>query len=217
MRFIESEEGLPLITQLSYKIDEDRCKLLWQWPEGIQAVYIYKRSTDREQQGEYEYDYPPSVSGLKLYTREEYKSAGGYYDRIDTIGLVAYTVYACMMDDGDKRLVHQSDSENTVEFSTGRAKIRYSISHKSGLLRKYKTVQISVLAEIEIPKEVLCYVKKQGNYPVSIEDGTVYPFLRDFPSGRSTLPVIEVGKNDYVRLFFTDGPKYGRLYELIPE
>ncbi|MNN38378.1 hypothetical protein D3C81_1523740 [compost metagenome] len=104
-----------------------------------------------------------------------------------------------------------------MEFSTGRAKIRYSITHKSGLLRKYKTVQISVLSEVEIPKEALCYVKKQGNYPVSIEDGTVYPFLRDFPSGRSTLPVIEVGKNDYVRLFFTDGPKYGRLYELIPE
>ncbi|MNI51547.1 hypothetical protein D3C73_1062770 [compost metagenome] len=215
MRFIESEEGLPLITQLSCKIDEDRCKLLWQWPEGIQAVYIYIRSADREQQGEY--DYPPSVSELKLYTREEYKAAGGYYDRIDTIGLVAYTVYACLMDDGDKCLVHQPDGKNTVEFSTGRAKIRYSITHKSSLLRKYKTVQISVLAEIEIPKEVLCYVKKQGNYPVSIEDGTVYPFLRDFPSGRSTLPVIEVGKNDYVRLFFTDGPRYGRLYELIPE
>ncbi|MNO77121.1 hypothetical protein D3C76_682190 [compost metagenome] len=215
MRFIEPEEGLPLITQLSYKIDEDRCKLLWQWPEGIQAVYIHKRTADREQQEGY--DHPPSVSGLKLYTREEYKAAGGYYDRIDTIGLVAYTVYACLMDDGDKRLVQQPDGQNTVEFSTGRAKIRYSITHKSGLLRKYKTVQISVLAEVEIPKEVLCYVKKQGNYPVSIEDGTVYPFLRDFPSGRSTLPVIEVGKNDYVRLFFTDGPRYGRLYELIPE
>lgn len=217
MRFIEAEEGLPLITQLSYKIDEDRCKLLWQWPDGIQAVYIYKGSSDREQQGEADYGYPPSVAGLKLYTREEYKAAGGYIDRIDTIGLAAYTVYACLMDDGDKRLVYQPDGQNTVQFSTGRAKIRYSITHKSILLRKYKTVQISVLAEVDIPKEALCYVKKQGNYPVSIDDGTVYPFLRDFPSGRSTLPAIEVGKNDYVRLFFTDGPKYGRLYELIPE
>ncbi|MCM3701693.1 beta-mannanase [Paenibacillus macerans] len=215
MRFVEAEEGLPLITQLSYKIDEDRCKLQWQWPEGIQAVYIDKRSADREPQGEYRN--PPSAAGLKLYTREEYKAAGGYVDRIDTIGLVAYTVYACMMEDGDKRLIDQPDARNTVEFSTGRAKIRYSISHKSGLLRRYKTVQISVLAEVEIPKEALCYVKKQGNYPVSTDDGTVYPFLRDFPPGRSTLPPIEVGKNDYVRLFFTDGPKYGRLYELIPE
>ncbi|MEC0328998.1 beta-mannanase [Paenibacillus macerans] len=215
MRFVEAEEGLPLITQLSYKIDEDRCKLQWQWPEGIQAVYIDKRSAERERQGEYRN--PPSAAGLKLYTREEYKTAGGYADRIDTIGLVAYTVYACIMDDGDKRLVYQPDGRNTVEFSTGRAKIRYSVSHKSGLLRKYKTVQISVLAEVEIPKEALCYVKKQGSYPVSIDDGTVYPFLRDFPPGRSTLPPIEVGKNDYVRLFFTDGPKYGRLYELIPE
>ncbi|MFD1175502.1 beta-mannanase [Paenibacillus puldeungensis] len=215
MRFVEAEEGLPFITQLSYKIDEDRCKLQWQWPEGIQAVYIDKRSTGREQQGDYRY--PPSTSGLKLYTREEYKAAGGYYDRIDTIGWIAYTVYACIMDDGDKRLVYQPDAQNNVEFSTGRAKIRYSISHKSGLLRKYKTVQISVLAEVEIPKEALCYVKKQGNYPVSLDDGTVYPFLRDFPPGRSTLPPIEVGKNDFVRLFFTDGPKYGKLYELIPE
>ncbi|MNJ32383.1 hypothetical protein D3C77_270480 [compost metagenome] len=215
MRFIEAEEGLPLITGLSYKLDEDHCLLRWQWPDGIQAVYIDERSADR---GSYEKgENTASTEGLKLYTREEYKAAGGYRDRIDKVGLVLYTVYACVMENGEKLLIRQPGVENTVEISTGRAKIRYSIRQKNSLLRKYKTVQISVLAEVEVPKDALCYVKKQDSYPASIEDGTVYPFLRDFPAGRSTLPVIEVGKNDYVRLFFTDGRKYGRYYELLPE
>lgn len=215
MRYIDAEDGLPIITGLSYKLDEDHCLLRWQWPDGLQAVYIEERSADR---GSYGMDEHPSPSeGLRLYTREEYKAAGGYRDRIDKVGLVVYTVYACMMENGEKLLIRQPGAENTVEISTGRAKIRYSIRQKSSLLRKYKTVQISVLAEIEVPKEVLCYVKKQDSYPASIEDGTVYPFLRDFPAGRSTLPPIEVGKNDYVRLFFTDGRRYGRFFELIPE
>ncbi|MGG4552437.1 beta-mannanase [Paenibacillus humicus] len=215
MRFIEAEEGLPLITQLSYKLDEDQCLLRWQWPEGLQAVYIDERAADRGLYGES--DHAPQPGELRLYTREEYKAAGGYRDRIDQVGLVRYTVYACIMEHGEKLLIRQPGAENTVEISTGRAKIRYSIRQKSSLLRKYKTVQISVLAEVEVPKEALCYVKKQDSYPASIEDGTVYPFLRDFPAGRSTLPVIEIGKNDYVRLFFTDGRKYGRFFELIPE
>ena len=67
MRFVEAEEGLPLITQLSYKIDEDRCKLQWQWPEGIQAVYIDKRSAERARQGECRN--PPAAPALRTACR----------------------------------------------------------------------------------------------------------------------------------------------------
>jgi len=31
------------------------------------------------------------------------------------------------------------------------------------------------------------------------------------------LPEIEINKNDQIKLFFTDGKKYGEIYELIPE
>ena len=43
--------------------------------------------------------------------------------------------------------------------------------------------------------------KEAGAYPVNKEDGILYPFVTDFAAGRNELPAIEVGKNDYIRLF----------------
>lgn len=213
MEFIDAEQqqGLPVITGLSGSIDEDRCTLRWLWPAGIQAVYIHKTNVDRST------DEPTSAAGLKLYTKDEYKANNGYHDRVEGIGRILYTVYASLQVDGTQRLVRQADGGNRQAISTGKAKIRFAIRMKSGLFKRYKTVQIQVASEVPLPKEVLCYVKKQGSFPTSREDGTVYPFVSDFAAGRNILPEIEVGKDDYIRLFFTDGQRYGHLYELIPE
>ncbi|GGH23000.1 beta-mannanase [Paenibacillus segetis] len=211
MRFIEPEDDTDAITELSYKVGEDICSLWWRWPEGIQAVYIRKVAAGHSS------DLPTSLDGLKLYTREEYKANNGYHERIDLIGQFLYIVYGAKRQDGEMMLIEQHDGVNSIGVSTGRSKIRYSIRHKSGLLRKFKTVNISVTTECEVPSGVLCYVKKQGGYPTSKEDGTQYPFLRDFAPGRNILPAIEVGRDDFVRLFFTDGRKFGQFYELLPE
>lgn len=211
MRFIEPEDVTDAITELSYKVGEDICSLWWRWPEGIQAVYIRKVAAGDSS------DIPFSADGLKLYTREEYKANNGYHERIEIIGQFLYVVYGAKRQDGEMHLIQQQDGENSIAVSTGRTRIRYTIRHKSGLLRKYKTVYISVTTECEVPSGVLCYVKKQGGYPSNREDGTQYPFLRDFAPGRNDLPAIEVGKDDFVRLFFTDGRKFGQFYELLPE
>ncbi|MDP4097292.1 beta-mannanase [Paenibacillus sp. P96] len=213
MQYREAQPGMPIISELSCRLDDHHVVLRWRWPEGVQAVYIAKQEAEPADGS------PPSaISGeLKLFTREEYKALGSYQDRIEGIGRLRYTVYASIMEEGQMMLVRQSDGANSAEISTGKAKIRYTVDHKKGLFSRRKTVRITVTAEIPIPKEALCYVKKEGGYPLDKEDGTVYPFTRPFAAGRNALPPIEVGASEYVRLFFTDGRKYGSTFELIPE
>ncbi|MBU5670638.1 beta-mannanase [Paenibacillus brevis] len=212
MRVIDATSSTPAIRDMTHSLDEDRVCLRWRWPEGVQAVYIHKGPVSDSAA-----DRIPDEEDLKLYTREEYKASGGYRDRLEEIGQVQYTVYAGLMEEDELELVLQQDGRNRLTVNAGRARIFYTISQKNNLFRKYKSIQIQVMAEAAVAKDVLCYVKKQGGYPANKEDGTVYHFLHDFVPGKNILPVIEVGKNDYVRLFFTDGRKYGQFYELIAQ
>lgn len=209
MRFIEAEDSSPFISGMTRVVEEDRCTLRWIWPSGIEAVYIGKSSADLAQ------DSSKDMTELKLYTKAEYKANNGYHSRLEGFGRFVFTVYACQEGDGGKRLILQSDNENRIEMSAGKAKIHYVISSKSGLFSKYKTIQIQVTTEVPIAKEVLCYVKKQGGYPTNKEDGMLYPFVVPFVAGKNVLPAVEVGKQDFVRLFFTDGRQYGQMYDLI--
>lgn len=197
------------------------CTLRWLWPRDAEAVYIEK-VTQMSAVGEEGYsqsDQPDSApASLRLYTKEEYKANNGSYtERVDHFGRMTYTVYLTYEEQGETVLVRQPDGQNTIELSAGKAKIYYSIKQQGTWFGKRKTVRIEVHAEVPIPKEVLCYVKKEGGYATNKDDGIIYPFAAPFQAGRNELPAIEVGKNEYVRLFFTDGRTYGQMYELILE
>ena len=211
MQYIHADIDTPIIRELVHQMDEDRCILRWRWPEGVQAVYIHRAASDEALLEQ------PAIHSLKLYTRDEYKANNGYHERVQGIGGRVYTVFACSMDRGEPVLIVQEDGQNRKAISTGRARIKYSIKQKHGLFQKNKTIQMRVTTEVPVSKDVLCYVKKQGSYPSNKSDGTVYPFVQHFEAGKTILPAIEVGKNDFVRIFFTDGPTYGQLYELMPE
>jgi hypothetical protein len=217
MQYMDARPGDPVISELSHKIDDNRVVLRWRWPEGAAVVYIAKQSADPGANGREDAEALPPFSSLKLFTREEYKAAGSYRDRIEGIGRVRYTVYPAVRDESGAFVIRQQDGANRLELSTGKAKIRYAVQHKKSWFRSRKTVQIQVTAEVPVPQEALCYVKKRGGYPVDREDGTFYPFTAPFVAGRNVLPAIEVGGDEYVRLFFTDGQKYGTVYELVPE
>jgi len=224
MRFIEAGPDSPVIRELTRRVNGDVCTLQWQWPAGTDSVYIGRRALDAEhdltsdaESVTFGPDGGFDASGLKLYTREEYKTEGGYRDRLNGIGRYVYMVYAAMPGSGDPVLIRQRDGSNIVETPAGRAKIRYAIREKKPLFRAFKTVKIEISCEVPLAEDVLCYVKKSGSHPTGPQDGTMYPFAAPFPAGRTGLPEIEVGKNDYVRVFFTDGKKYGQLYELLPE
>lgn len=214
MRFIHADQDSPLISELTRTMEGDLCTLRWHWPASVQAVYIRKTAADQEHI-EGSNNVVPNHEGLKLYTKAEYKSNNGYHTRMDGIGRYMFTVYACQESEGGPELILQPNGGNTIEISAGKAKIHCSIKYKTGLFQKYKTIQITVTTEVPIGKDVLCYVKKQGGYPANKEDGTLYPFVSAFSSGKNTLPAIEVGKQDYIRIFFTDGRLHGQMYELI--
>ncbi|MBE7897972.1 beta-mannanase [Paenibacillus polymyxa] len=213
MQYRDAQPDDPVISELSHKIDDNRVVLRWQWPEGAAVVYIAKQSADTGANRQNE----APTSELKLFTREEYKAAGSYRDRIEGIGRVRYTVYPAVREAGETFVIRQQDGANQLELSTGRAKIKYAVHHKKSWFRSRKTVQIQVTAEVPVPQEALCYVKKRGGYPADRDDGTLYAFTAPFAAGRNVLPAIEVGGDEYVRLFFTDGQKYGTIYELVPE
>jgi hypothetical protein len=113
-------------------------------------------------------------------------------------------------------LVPEGES-HIVHVRTGKAKIFYSLKRGRNWFSPYQSLQIRIFSEIPIPKDVLCYVKKEGSIPANKDDGTQYAFIRDLQPGVNLMPEIEVRKKDVIRLFFTDGKKYGELYELIPE
>jgi hypothetical protein len=211
MRYAEADSSTPLITDVTSRVEDRFCTLRWRWPDGVQAVCIHKGPADEPVAGEI----PPG--GMKLYTREEYKANNGYRDRLDDIGLIAYTVYARHTENGETLLVRQRDEGNRIIISAGKARIYYAVTQKKGLFTKQKTVHMAITAEVPVARDVLCYVKKRGGHPAGKDDGIQYPFVQDFAAGRNQLPPIEVGKDDFVRIFFTDGRKYGLFYDLVPE
>jgi len=212
MRYTEADGSTPIISDVTSRVEDRFCTLRWRWPDGVQAVCIYK-ATAEEEAGHFE----PPTHGLRLYTREEYKANNGYRDRLDEIGLVSYTLFARLTESGETVLVRQPEGDNRIVVSAGKARIYFSILHKKGFFQKAKAVHMTITAEVPVARDVLCYVKKRGGYPAGKDDGILFPFVQDFAPGRNVLPPIEVGKDDYVRIFFTDGRKYGLYYELVPE
>ncbi|REK77620.1 beta-mannanase [Paenibacillus paeoniae] len=210
MQYIVAEEGSPLITGLAKMIEEDRCTLRWIWPAGVEAVYISQRLMDDGIVWEEE-----ETGSLRLYTKSEYKANNGYICRLDRARMYRFTIYILIERDEGAALLEQQDRENRIELSANRAKIYYSVSEKTGLFRKNKSIQIQVRTEVALDSDVLCYVKKQGGFPANREDGLMYPFVAAFSAGRNVLPSIEVDKGDRIRLFLADVRRHGQLYELI--
>jgi hypothetical protein len=209
MQFIEADDRSLAISGLTRQMEEDRCTLRWNWPGGLEAVYIGRLPADQADSEATRTDH------LKLYTRAEYKANNGYHSRIEGVGLYVFTIYAFKEASAGTQLIVQRGRENRIEVSAGRARVRCEISSKGGLFKKFKTLQIIVTTEVPLAQDVLCYVKKQGGYPANKEDGLQYPFVAPFAAGRTALPPIEVGKDEFIRLFFTDGRTYGQMYELI--
>lgn len=215
------------ITGAACRVQDRESVLTWNWPAGLPFVYLLgfvpgigsgaltpgPFPPEELPSGEPE-GLPPRES-LKLYTREEYKANGGYRERLDRYGAYAYRIYPGNRQDGVIRVYAQEDDGNFAVFSMGKAKIRCIVTYKGGWFAKGRIVRMTVTPEVFVPKEALCYVKKSGGMPQSIRDGTAYPLLADLQPGPNPLPDIEVGKDDQIKLFFTDGKVYGECYELI--
>jgi hypothetical protein len=200
------------IRDLKSTVRDSEVHLSWFWSNEIDFVYIYKTTADHVK--------PISEledGELKFYTREEYKVNQGYVSRLESFGRFAYRIFPCQKRDGQLFVFKQENENNLITISGSRAKIYCSISYKNRLFQSRKKVKMSIMTELPLGKELLVYVKKSGGVPVSIDDGTVYPFVRSFPSGKTAPPEIEIDKNEYIKIFLSKGMQAAQKYELIAE
>jgi hypothetical protein len=200
------------IKDIKKTIRDSEVHLSWFWSKEIDFVYIYKAAADQvcpiNELNE---------ADLKLYTREEYKANQGYIGKMDSIGRYAYRIFPCQKRDGKLVIIRQENERNIIYVSGSKARVYFSITYKNKLFQPKKRVKMSIMTEFPLDKELLVYVKKRSGVPVSVDDGTVYPFVRDFPSGKTLSPEIEINKDEYIRIFFSNGKKSAEMYELIPE
>jgi len=194
------------------QLHQGECLLTWEWPRDVQHVYVYKFKPEEEEPAD-----QLTTRHLKLITREEYKSTAGFRDTVASIGVRLYRIYPCVKTNGELTLLRQEDEDNLIRINGGRAQVRYSVKYGRSWFSKLKPVRMELFCEIDVPREALCYVKKSGAEPLNREDGVIYPFQSPFPAGQHKLPEIEIGKDEYVRVFLTDGKRFGDTYELIRE
>ncbi len=200
------------IRDMKKTIQGSEIHISWFWPREVDYVYIYRAPSDNLR--------PISEiteSDLLFYTREEYKANHGYIGRIDAVGRYALRVFPCQKQDGKLVVFGQENNKNLVYLTGSKAKIYFSITYKNKLFQPVKKVRMSIMSELSLNKDLLVYVRKKGSVPVSIADGTVYPFPNDFAAGESVQPEIEIGRNEFVRIFFKNGSTSAQIYDLIPQ
>ena len=199
------------ITKIASQLQDGEVILTWHWPKDIDYVYVYSFAEGEELLPE-----QLTVKQLKLFTREEYKIKSGYREKVDYIGVQGYRIFPCLRQGGLMPLM-QTDDHNVIRVNGGRAKIRWSVKYGGKLFSRYRSARIQLFCEIPVPQDTLCYVIKEGGSPASKEDGIAYPFMSDFPVGRTVLPEIEIAKNDAIRVFLAHSERDRGLFELIYE
>lgn len=200
------------ITDLSYTLDKKKLNIRWKWPQNVDVVYILKNSIlDRFSLDNI------NISQVKLYTIDEYKEFGGYIETIKDINQYKYFIFPAVEKENEIILLKQNNGKNEIIVSTGMPKVCYEIRQVKSLksiFSKEKRLCITIYSETELNREVLCYVKKYGDYPANKEDGICFDFADDICPGTNVMPEISVDKNEYVKVFIKDIDKYGKIYKL---
>lgn len=215
MRIVKLLDNINEIYDVNYELDKDKFTIRWKWPKDINIVYILKTNSLEDFSMN-----SINESNVKLYTKEEYKEFNGYSETIKEINQYRYCIFTAVEDEEDILLLKQENGKNEILVSTGRPKILYQIKELKSFttfFSKEKTLQIVINSQAALKKDVLCYVKKQGSYPVNKDDGICFDFINNIPIGSSIMPEITVGKNEYIKVFIKDINKYGNAYSLKQE
>ncbi|MEH7548144.1 MULTISPECIES: hypothetical protein [Bacillaceae] len=200
------------IRDIKKSIIDTKVHVQWYWPSEIDFVYIHQTPAD---QGESLNEFEPH--DLKLYTREEYKANQGLLFNLETLGRITLRIFPGKKVDGHLIVFRQDNDQNHIYINGSRANIYFSITYRQKLFQTRKKVKMIINTELPVSKEQLVYVKKIGAVPLSLEDGTIYPFFRDIVPGKTILPEIEINKHEFVGIFLTKRKDATQPFELIPE
>ena len=207
MYIITTDNLKDTVSRLKCHMEEDLMRLTFLWPEDVQQVYIFK--TD----GPFNIEEANPASG-HLFTLQEYKKQGGYTCP-RPLGVLTCHIYPFIRKDGcDYAFVYTGEDaqnpHNSIEVC-GQIPIRINITEKSGFLGKDKVYIITLLARQVMEGDILCYVKKQGERPASVNDGIMYFFGDGLEAGLPKRFEVKVKKNEYIRVFVRD-PVLARIY-----
>ena len=198
----------PKITDIKAKVSGGQITLTFKWPNTLENLYIYKQSMLQDEDVDWEKPY-------RKYTKEEYARFGGFMDQDLKSAMSKYILCPYIHNEDESYIVRYEDDANQIEVISHQIEIRYALYEKKKLFSPHKLVQMQVFCELPIPKNYLCYVKKRGNIPVSLEDGMKFQFISDFEAGDNQLPEIEVDKDEYVRIYLTEEVAHKEAYRII--
>lgn len=199
------EEG---ILNLKTHTEGDNLRLTFQWPPGIEQIYVFKTkatsvdvfdicTADQRQ--------------ARLYTLQEYKKHAGYVEAMQP-GVYSYHIFPFRRANGEDTAIvytgHDVRTQNTIDV-TGQIAVQFSIQEKKRLLSPYKIHMVELSAQHEIEDDVLCYVKKEKEYPEDVQDGSVYFFGGGLKPGISFCCEVKTLKNEYIRIFVRNPDKAG--------
>ncbi|MBU3144306.1 hypothetical protein [Clostridium sp. CF012] len=200
------EQGIKVV---KCEIEKGKFVIKWEWAKGCDIVYIFKSKALDEVGIE-----AITKENVKIFTREEYREFNGYVESIREINQYKFMVFKAEQINDELTLVKQQDGENEVIVCTGKPDVFYEIIERTSLFSKNKKVKMRIICDAHFKKDVLCYVKKQGNYPINKDDGIKFDFIGDFHPGVNEMPSIEVSRNEFVKIFIKDVNRYGSAYNL---
>ena len=204
------QEGDEVVTDLKSEVEANTFTLRWKWPKNSDLVYLYKVNVMQDINFEV-----INEEDLKLYTKDEYKEFNGYVESIKEISQYKYIVFPTLENDAETVVIKQLDERNQALLCTGKLEIIYNIVEHKRIFSAKKTVKITICSDAPIKKEVLCYVKKQSSYPISIEEGVKFDFITGFHAGENEQQTIEIGRDEYIRVFLKESKDHVNMYTLI--
>lgn len=197
------------IKSVKCEIGKEKFVIKWQWAKECDIVYIFKSEVLNEVGLEAITD-----ENVKIFTKEEYIEFNGYVENIRDINQYKFMIFKAQQINNELMLVKQQDGENEIVVCTGKPDIFYEITERKLLFSKTKKLKMKIICDSPFKKDVLCYVKKQGNYPISKDDGIKFDFIGDFHPGVNEMPIIEIREDEFVKIFIKDVKRYGSAYNL---
>ena len=210
-RITFTEENIPEVTFVKADNKYGQLSLEWGWPEGAEKALVSYRM-DRFPTGATD-----SSASQVLINRENNVENGGYIIHKVIEGNYYFCVY--IVAEYDQKTIFSEGTRRLV-VNKKPSEIFYEIKHRKTILGKLKGVELILSTtdkEVNLPQLVL--VCKHGNMPLQKSDGetifqTDYQTISLDKQVVLELPVENISKNMYVKLFFLDDSN-SKLYRII--
>lgn len=208
---IFTEDNIPEVTFIKADTKYGQLSLEWGWAKGISKILICYRM-DKFPLG------PTDSSASQILVRRENNDQNGDYIVHKVIeGNYYFCIYVVV--ESNEKTIFSEGTRRLVVNKTP-SEIFYEIKRKRTFLGKLKGAEIVLSTtdkEISLPQ--LALVSKYGNMPLQKSDGksvinTDYQTIGCDKPIVLDLPMENIGKNMYVKLFFIDDSN-SKLYRII--